>query len=118
MSRECGLPKSPGSHLSVFLSCPPSWLEKDERYSSLTSGSSARSDTVLSLLSVPIVGGATISSAKEILALVLRGRQLASSRTEETECTTCISRSDDFNSDHLKSRRLSKRCVLGSMFYI
>ena len=77
-------------------------LGKEEGSSSLTSASSCRSDT------------ASISSPQhsncgqcqdqfsqrlhDLLVLVLRGRELARSRTEETDCTTCTSRSDD--SDH------------------
>ena len=78
-----------------------SQLGKEERSSSLTSASSGRSDT------------ASISSPQhsdcgqrqdqfsqrlhDLLALVLRGRELARSRTE-TDCTACTSRSD--GSDH------------------
>jgi hypothetical protein len=81
-------------------------LEKEEGSSSLTSASSGRSDT------------ASISSPQhsncgqcqdqfsqrlhDLLVLVLRGRELARSRTEETDCTTCTSRSDD--SDHGSDR--------------
>ena len=77
-------------------------LGKEEESSSLTSASSGRSDT------------ASISSPQhsncgqgqdhfsqrlhDLLVLVLRDRELALSRTEETDCTTCTSRSDD--SDH------------------
>ena len=77
-------------------------LEKEEGSSSLTSASSGRSDT------------ASISSPRhfdcgqpqdqfsqrlhDLLVLVLRSRELARPRTEETDCTTCTSRSDD--SDH------------------
>ena len=77
-------------------------LGKEEESSSLTSASSGRSDT------------ASISSPQhsncgqrqdqfsqrlhDLLALVLRDRELAGSRTtEETDCSTCTSRSDDSN---------------------
>ena len=70
-------------------------LGKEEKSSSLTSASSGRSDT------------ASISSPQhsdcgqrqdqfsqrlhDLLVLVLRGRELARSRAEETDCTTCTS---------------------------
>ena len=109
-------------------------LGKEEGSSSLTSASSGRSDT------------ASISSPRhsncgqhqdqfsqrlhDLLVLVLRGRELARSRTEETDSTTCTSRSDD--SDHgsdnqaLKQTRYSyfrayictKALFLGLIFHI
>ena len=94
-------------------------LGKEEGSSSLTSASSGRSDT------------ASISSPQhsdcgerqdqfsqrlnDLLVLVLRGRELARSRTEETDCTSCTSRSDDSHhgSDYqaLKQTRYSCFCA-------
>ena len=86
-------------------------LGEEEESSSLTSASAGRSDT------------ASISSPQhsnygqcqdqfsqrlhDLLVLVLRGRELARSRTEETDCTTCTSRSDD--SDHSSDNQALKQ---------
>ena len=86
-------------------------LGKEEGSSSLTSASSGRSDT------------ASISSPRhsdcgqhqdqfsqrlhDLLVLVLRGRELERSRTQETDCTTCTSRSDD--SEHGSDNQALKK---------
>ena len=86
---------SPNSDIS-------SELGKEEGSSSLTSASSCRSDTVsISSPQHSDCGQCQDQFSQRLhnlLVLVLRGRELARSRTEETDCTTCTSRSDD--SDH------------------
>lgn len=76
-----------------------SQLGKEEKSSSLTSASSGRSDTVsISSPQHSDCGQRQDQFSQrlhDLLVLVLRGRELARSRTEETGCTTCTSRSDD-----------------------
>jgi hypothetical protein len=101
-----------------------SQLGKEERSSSLTSASSGRSDTVS--ISSPQHSEFDCGQRQDqfslrlhdLLDLVLRGRELARSRTEETECTTCTSRSDssDYGSDNqaLKQTRYDFRAYMHS----
>ena len=74
-------------------------LGKEEGSSSLTSASSGRSD--IASISCPQhsdrgqLRDQFSQRLHDLLVLVLRGRELARSRTEEADCTTCTSRSDD-----------------------
>jgi hypothetical protein len=99
-----------------------SQLGKEERSSSLTSASSGRSDTVsISSPQHSDCGQRQDQFSQrlhDLLVLVLRGRELARSRTEETDCTTCTSRSDssDHGSDNqaLKQTRYNFRAYMHS----
>lgn len=100
-NRQVPLSSSPPEFTSSSLTSDiSSELEKKGSSSPTSASAGSRSDTAS--ISVPHdqhsdCGGSDQFSQRlhELLLLVLRGRELLRSRTEETDCTTCTSRSDD-----------------------